>query len=62
MTSEIATGGGLPLSILDELRDFSIVDVRDARWLQEGIVEISHLTFRMRMDNKSMEHEHQTSE
>jgi hypothetical protein len=41
MTSEIATGGGPPLSILGELRDFSFVEVRDARWLQERIVEIS---------------------
>ena len=61
MTSEIATGGGPPLSILGELRDFSIVDVRDARRLQEGIAEISHLSFRVRMDNKSMEHEHPAS-
>jgi hypothetical protein len=62
MTSEIATGGGPPLSILGELRDFPFVEVRDARWLQEGIVEISHLSIRVRRDNKSIEHEHPTSE
>jgi hypothetical protein len=58
MTSEIAAGGVLPLSVLGELRGFSIVDVREEGRLQGGIVDISHLSFRVRMDNKSMEHEH----
>jgi hypothetical protein len=58
MMNEIADGGMLLLSMPRELRDFSIVDVRDARRLQEGIVEISYLGFRVRMDNKGIECEH----
>jgi len=56
------TGGGVLLLRLNELSDFSIIGVSDTRCFREKIVEVAHVSFRVTMDNKSIECEHRTSE